>query len=287
MKSSFQSQPMLWIGGGALAAIGLVAAVALGMNSGGAGDAQAGVDVALAEKKQVETAPNVKSDYEAAQKGAKPSDPSVMTKVAESKNTGEPAMNIAKAPGGLSIDAIALGDPNAPVTVIEYGSLTCGHCRQFHEASLPKLKTDYIDKGDVRWIFRPYSLNGVDVHAGLLVACVPAERRVAMLDVLYKQQRSWVPYDTPQDQILAKLMGNLKSIARPAGLTDATFDACMVNENHKKWLQSIQSEGERAHEVAGLDRVATPSFVINGKLHQNMPWNQLKKLIDDELKSAR
>ncbi|MPZ57286.1 MAG: thioredoxin domain-containing protein [Rhizobiales bacterium] len=160
------------------------------------------------------------------------------------------------------------GPDNAPVTIIEYASLTCPHCANFHKTSLPELKKRYIDTGKVRLIFREFALNPLDAGAIMLARCnadnissalgpteratISNQRYFDFVDVLFRQQEQWV-VQKPIEPLLA--------IARQAGFTKESFDACLKNQ---KLLDGIEAQRTRASEKFGVN--STPTFFINGKI---------------------
>src|SRR5947209_14674871 len=86
---------------------------------------------------------------------------------------------------------MALGDPQAPITVIEYASMTCPHCAHFHLTTFPELKKRYIDTGKVRFVFREFPLDPVATGAFMLARCAGNDRYFALLDLLFHEQRQW------------------------------------------------------------------------------------------------
>ena len=95
-----------------------------------------------------------------------------------------------------------LGDENAPVTIVEYASMTCGHCANFHTRTWPDLKKDYIDTGKVRFIFREFPLDPVASAAFMLARCAPQDKYFEIIDVMFEQQRSWAFTDNPYQSLL-------------------------------------------------------------------------------------
>jgi protein-disulfide isomerase len=225
-------------------------------------------------------APNVKNDFKpTADKAANMTAP----KTTESKNSGVAdnlASNAKTAPAKTEVadknplNVIAYGSTSAPITIIEYASFSCPHCAEFDQVEFPKIKADYIDKGLVRVVFRPFSRNGVDVYAGLLVSCLQPERRGAMIDVLFRQQQSWVPFDVPQDQVKDRLIASLKGYGRSAGLSDQSVDQCLVNPTNQSWLQAVLAQGDKD----GVE--GTPTFFINGKKTNNMAYEDWQKTLN-------
>lgn len=145
-----------------------------------------------------------------------------------------------------------LGEENAPVTVIEYASMTCGHCKSFHEQVLPGLKEKYVDSGKVRLIFREFPFDPRAVAAFMLARCAPEERYFPLIDVLFKQQAEWARVNDP--------VPPLEKIAKLAGFTQESFEACLKNQ---KVLDSVLAVQKKAQETYGVN--ATPTFFIQGE----------------------
>jgi protein-disulfide isomerase len=268
----------------------LVLALASCSKSGATASDNAGQGFSNPTVKTTDSAPNVKQDY---QPGSTKTTDMVAPKTTESKNTGGPADNTLASIKNPEAETVAAGDPNplnviaygslkAPVTIIEYGSFSCPHCAEFDTIEFPKIKQAYIDKGLVRLVFRPYSRNGVDVYAGLLVSCLQPDRRTAMVDKLFRQQADWVPFDVPEDQAKDKLISSLKDYGRDAGLSDKSVDQCLSNTRNQAWLQAAMSAGNKQWADAGGDpnQFGTPAFFINGKKYNNMAFSDWQKLLD-------
>ena len=145
-----------------------------------------------------------------------------------------------------------IGADNAPVTIVEYASLTCPHCAFFHKETYPTLKTKYIDTGKVRLIFREFPTQPAEVAiAGFMLARCSGDKYFPMLDALFEQQKNWAadPYN-----------GFLR-IAKQAGFTQQSFEACI---NDSKLADAIQDVGRRAIEKFKVQ--STPTFFINDKM---------------------
>ena len=192
---------------------------------------------------------------------------------------------------------ILLGNPDAAVKLVEFGSLTCPHCRAFHEAGLPALKTRYIAGGRVSYEYRPFSLNGVDLMAGLLVQCQPAAGAWAFVNRAYARQEELVtpfmqisesqradvaalPADA-QGRKMAEL-GKLPEFAAAANLPRARYDACVAAQPGMDRLLAIRADAVQNHNLQG-----TPSFLINGKMQTDVfDWAALEPLLAAAVKSA-
>lgn len=152
-------------------------------------------------------------------------------------------------------DAMAdrmIGKADAPVTIIEYASLTCPHCAAFHRDTLPKLKANFVDTGKIKIIFRDFPLDSRATLAAMVARCAPRDRYFTFLDALFRGQDQWAQAEDPK-----KALGQ---IARLGGMPEADFEACTKND---ALFQAIRKE--RADAEARFSISATPSFVINGK----------------------
>jgi protein-disulfide isomerase len=145
------------------------------------------------------------------------------------------------------------GDEKAPVTIVEYASLTCPHCEHFHATVYPVLKKNYIDTGKVRFIFREFPRDPVDIGAFMLARCAPADKYFPMVDVLFDQQKNWAFTKDAAKQLLM--------IAKQAGFTEESFDKCLSD---KKLAGEIRDVGKRAYEQFKVD--STPTIFINGQM---------------------
>ncbi|MFV0367807.1 MAG: DsbA family protein [Hyphomicrobiaceae bacterium] len=154
---------------------------------------------------------------------------------------------------------IVLGDPNAKVAIVEYASMTCGHCSHFHKENFPKLKEKYIDTGKVSYVMREFPLDNLAAAASMLARCAPNGKNYEMADMLFNTQADW-----------AFVQGNpvpkLFEIAKQAGFTQESFDTCLKDQ---KLLDQINAQRARASEQFGVS--ATPTFFINGKKLQGAP----------------
>ncbi|MDP6707040.1 MAG: DsbA family protein [Alphaproteobacteria bacterium] len=154
---------------------------------------------------------------------------------------------------GYATGELSLGDEKAPVTVIEYASMTCPHCATFHTETFKALKEKYVDTGKVHFVFREFPFDGLALRASMLARCSGEGRYFAMLDVLFRQQQGWSRSKTP--------LAELAKIGRLAGVSQAQFDACMADEALANVVIKNRMVGEKEHEVS-----STPSFVVNGEV---------------------
>ena len=160
--------------------------------------------------------------------------------------------------GDLKDEAV-LGPTDAKITVVEFGSMTCGHCANFTTKVFPEFKTKYIDSGKIRYIFREFPLDNLAAAAAMIARCSGGDKTLAMIETLYEKQADW-----------AFTNGNpvpkLFDIAKQAGFTQESFDKCLTDQ---KLLDQITSGRTHATEAFGVN--STPTFFINGKRLQEVP----------------
>jgi protein-disulfide isomerase len=163
-----------------------------------------------------------------------------------------------------------LGDPKAPITIIEYSSLGCPHCAKFHKDTLPELKKNYIDTGKAKLIYRDFPLGGGAYAAAMMARCAPPSRYFQFIEVLFKNQDTWARSKNPQ-QPLAR-------IGKLGGMSQAAFDACLKNEALFQGIRKVQLEGKQKFEVN-----ATPTFIINDeKISGARPYEDFRKILDEQ-----
>lgn len=164
-----------------------------------------------------------------------------------------------------------MGRPDAPVTIIEYSSLTCPHCASFHKETLPKIKKTYIDTGKARLIYRDYPLGGLALAAALMARCAPSKRYYGFIDLLFRNQESWSKSNNPRAE--------LARIALFGGMGKKDFDACL---NNQPLMDAIRLRAKADGKTHGID--STPTFIIEGeKISGAYPFDHFKKIIDDAL----
>jgi protein-disulfide isomerase len=164
----------------------------------------------------------------------------------------------------------ALGPSDAKVVIVEYASTTCPHCAKFHADIFPTIKKDYVDAGKVRYIFREFPLNDVDLAAVMVARCAPQDKYFPLLDIYFEQQETWTK-GNPRDELF--------KIAQLAGFTKESFDTCLKNEEVAKGILAVR---ERAEGEFGVD--STPTFFINGEILRGAEsLDEFKKIIDAAL----
>jgi protein-disulfide isomerase len=162
---------------------------------------------------------------------------------------GEPKKGAAAL--GQKPSDIILGDPDAPVIIVEYASMSCGHCAHFHTNVLPEIKKNYIDAGKVKFIFRHFPLNEPALKAAQLTYCGGKKRFNTFTKVLFDTQSKWA-FDS-------NYLDSLSTIARVGGISKDQFDACMTNPDLER---NLLLQRQEAADQIGVS--ATPTFFING-----------------------
>ncbi len=170
-----------------------------------------------------------------------------------------------------SVAERALGNPDAPVTIVEYASLGCSHCADFHRDTLPQIKAAYIDTGKVRFIFIDFPLGAPAVAAAMVARCAPRDAYFGLLDVFFRDQARWAGARDPLKEIAR--------IGRFAGLSEQDAGACVESQ---PLLARIRDGAEDASRRYGID--STPSFVIDGTLIKGaQPFEAFRAAIDAAL----
>jgi protein-disulfide isomerase len=171
------------------------------------------------------------------------------------------------------LDDIPLGSPTAPVTIIEYASMTCPHCAAFANGVFPKLKEKYIDTGKVRFIMREYPLDQLAAAAFMLARCAGPDKYYPLIETLFQQQQKWA---------VRQPIPPLLAIAKQAGFTQKSFEECL---NDTALLNKIQQERDIGSNKFKVE--ATPTFFINGQRYSGeMSIADLDKLLEPLLPKA-
>ena len=185
------------------------------------------------------------------------------------------AQNAADVAKPMSLPDMALGPANAPVTITEYASMTCPHCAAFNETVFPKIKSEYIDPGKIRYIFREFPLDIKAAAGSMLSRCIAkddANKYFAVTDLLFKTQADWVMKNTTE---------SLMRIGKQAGLTQDQIEACLRDQS---LLDKLAADQKYAAEVLKVD--STPTFFINGeKIKGETSIEEFEKRINPLLKS--
>ena len=175
----------------------------------------------------------------------------------------------------VSLPDMALGPANAPVTITEYASMTCPHCAAFSENVFPKIKSEYIDSGKVRYVFREFPLDIKAAAGSMLARCIAkddAGKYFAVIDMLFKQQNDWAMKNTAE---------TLTRIGKQAGLSQEAVEACLKDQ---ALLDKIAADQKFANEVLKVN--STPTFFINGEMVKGeTSFEEFSKKITPLLKS--
>ena len=162
------------------------------------------------------------------------------------------------------------GKADAPVTIVEYASVTCGHCAAFYNETLPSIREKYIKTGKARLVFREFAYDPRAQAGYMLARCAPEDRYFPMIQVLFEKQMEWAA--------ASDALPPLKKIAAMAGLDDNAFEACLKNQSV---LDEVKSSFERGKEFGVT---STPTFFINGKKYEGeLSVDDMSSVIDSFL----
>lgn len=163
-----------------------------------------------------------------------------------------------------------VGDLEAPVTIIEYASMTCPHCRTFHKEIFPEIKKKYIDTGMAKLYFREFPFDPASAAAFMLARCAGDDKYFSMVDVLFEKQSTWRT---------GKVVEELFKISKLAGFTQESFNACLKNQ---ELLDNVLAIQKKAAEDYGVN--ATPTFFINGTRYTgSMSVEEMGKAIESQV----
>jgi protein-disulfide isomerase len=166
-----------------------------------------------------------------------------------------------------------VGKADAPLTVIEYASMTCIHCARFSRDVYPTLKAEYIDKGYVRYVFREFPLDEVALTASVVGRCLARDQYLSYVELMYHDLENWAQ---PADN---DLRGSIKEMARRAGMSGDDFEKCLSTEEDAKKVVAIRTKANADYCISG-----TPYFLLDGKklASGEIPWSEL----DEKLRAA-
>jgi protein-disulfide isomerase len=168
----------------------------------------------------------------------------------------EPDVNVEALMKAGELPDIVMGKEDAPYTIVEYASMTCPHCANFHLEVLPELKKKYIDTGVAKLILREFPFDNVAAAAFMLARCVDEAKYYDFVGVLFQNQEEWAFGSDP--------LPGLQKFAKQAGFTEARFNECLRDEKLLKHVEWVRNRGHSEFEVR-----ATPTFFINGKRLDN------------------
>jgi protein-disulfide isomerase len=189
--------------------------------------------------------------------------------------TGAMAQSASDVAKPMSLPDMALGPANASVTITEYASMTCPHCAAFNETVFPKIKSEYIDSGKVRYVFREFPLDIRAAAGSMLARCIAkddSEKYFTVIDLLFKQQNDWVTKNSTETLI---------RIGKQAGLSQQAVEDCLKDQ---ALLDKIAADQKYANEILKVD--STPTFFVNGeKIKGETSFEEFDKKIKSLLKS--
>jgi protein-disulfide isomerase len=176
----------------------------------------------------------------------------------------------------VSLPDMALGPADAKVTITEFASMTCPHCAAFNEQVFPKIKSEFIDTGKIRYIFREFPLDIKAAAGSMLSRCIAkgdAPKYFAVTDLLFRQQNDWVVKNTTE---------TLTRIGKQAGLSQQEVETCLKDQS---LLDKIAADQKYASDVLKVD--STPTFFINGeKIKGETSFDEFAKRINAVLKGS-
>lgn len=164
-----------------------------------------------------------------------------------------------------------IGNSEAPITIIEYASLTCPHCASFHAETLPQIKKDWIETGKAKLIYRDYPLDKYAASGAMIARCAPKDKYFVFLNAFYAQQKNWSSAPDPV-KVLTQLAGL-------GGMSKDDVDACLANDALQDGILQMRLEGQMQYDIN-----STPSFVIDGKKVTNLPYDDFNELLEDAAK---
>lgn len=164
---------------------------------------------------------------------------------------------------------MVLGNPDAPIEIIEYASMTCPHCATFHNDTMPQLKAEWLDTGRAKLVFREFPLDRLAVMASAVARCSGPDHYFGFIDVLFETQPTWARAEDP--------VGAIKQIVRMGGLDPAMVDACVADSAVIDGVIATRIHGEQNYDIQ-----STPSFVIDGEVHGgDMSFEEMDAILSD------
>jgi protein-disulfide isomerase len=157
----------------------------------------------------------------------------------------------------LTADDRAMGNPKAPIVMIEYAAPTCPHCAHFDENVFPALKQNYIDKGKVYYVFRVFPLHPSDGAVEAMARCLPVDQYFQFIDMMFKNQAEW-----DWENGVTDIHGGLVKMGRLAGMNADRVDSCISDKAMADRVNKVAQDGQTRYSIS-----STPTFVINGTVH--------------------
>ncbi len=169
----------------------------------------------------------------------------------------------------LFADDRIFGDAEAPITIIEYSSLTCPHCAKFHKETLPDVKDNWVDSGKARIVYRHFALDGLALRGAMGTNCMDDERYFTFLEALFHGQKLWTQASDP--------VKALSQVAALAGLNGERFEACIEDESQANAILERRKHGEATYDIG-----STPTFIVNGrKVEGALGYEAFSKVLEE------
>ncbi len=163
-----------------------------------------------------------------------------------------------------------LGSEDAETTIVEYASMTCPHCKSFHENTFPELKEKYIDTGKVKFIFREFPIDTAAMAASMLARCAPENVYFEVIDLLFENFEDWTEKEDKYTPLL--------DLARQIGLSQDKFDTCLSNQELSDGIKEIKDRAAEEFEVR-----STPTLFINGELRRGaLSFDDIERILQSE-----
>jgi protein-disulfide isomerase len=164
-----------------------------------------------------------------------------------------------------------LGNPDEPVPMVEYASLTCPHCANFAKETLPGVKKDYIDTGKVKLIYRDFPLDNLALRASMMARCAPKERYFGLIETLFATQANWARSSDPS--------AALQRLGSVVGLNAETYEACVTNREIFDGIVAMRDKAEKEQKVK-----STPAFLVDGRMVTgDLSLSEFRKALDSAL----
>jgi len=197
-----------------------------------------------------------------------------LVSAANAQSTSADADNATEtAAEAVEIQDMSLGNPDAKVQIIEYASFTCPHCATFDQGPYKQLKADFIDTDQIGFTYREVYFDRLGLWASMVARCGGEEKFFGITDLIYKGQSEWVRAGEP-----AAIVEELRKIGRLAGIDNDQLETCLQDGEKAQALVAWWEENQAADNIE-----STPSFIINGKKYSNMPYAEMKEIIETAL----
>ena len=166
-----------------------------------------------------------------------------------------------------------LGNPDAPVVVVEYSSLTCPHCATFNQGPFQQIKEEFIETDQILYLKREVYFDRYGLWAAMVARCGGEQRYHGMLELIYEQQRVWAGSNDPME-----VANNLRRLGRQAGMNDTELNACLEDADKALELTEFYQANAEADNIR-----STPTFMINGQQYSNMPLAEFQRVLNEHL----